>query len=124
LKAPYGTEKSAKEEEKSPHGYAKQLKEVLEERDGKRAARRALEDRELETRIKVHMEKLKEHRSKTYESVQEELESARRNLEMARQYQREVNDRKELEYRLRAFTGDVMTSPQWGSKTRTKNDPK
>ena len=43
---------------------------------------RALEDRELETRIKVHMEKLKEHRNKTYESVQEELESARKNLEM------------------------------------------
>lgn len=43
---------------------------------------RALGDRELETRIKVHMEKLKEHRNKTYESVQEELESAKRNLEM------------------------------------------
>ncbi|KAL9983587.1 hypothetical protein ACROYT_G005782 [Oculina patagonica] len=124
VKAPYGTEKSAKEEEKTPQGYAKQLKELLEEKDGKGAARRALGDRELETRIKVHMEKLKEHRNKTYGSIQEELESARRNLDMARQHQREVNDRKELEYRLRAFTGDEVTSSQWGAKTKPKNAPK
>jgi len=124
VKAPYGTEKSAKEEEKSPQGYAKRLKGLLEEKDGKGAARRALEDRELETRIKMHMEKLQDHRSKTYGSIQEELESARNNLQMARQIQREVHDRKELEYRLRAFTGDDMTSAHWGSKSKTKNAPK
>ncbi|XP_022792726.1 leucine-rich repeat-containing protein 27-like isoform X2 [Stylophora pistillata] len=124
VKAPYGTEKSAKEEEKSPHGYAKKLKELLEEKDDKGAARRALGDRELEKRIKVHMEKLKAHRSKTYGSVEEELESAIRNLEMAREYQREVRDRKELEYRLRAFTGDDVSSMSWSTKRRTKNAPK
>lgn len=43
---------------------------------------RTLEDRDLEKRIKVHMEKLKEHRGKTYGSIEEELESARKNLEM------------------------------------------
>ena len=43
---------------------------------------RALEDRDLEKRIKVHMEKLKEHRGKTYGSIEEELESARKNLEV------------------------------------------
>jgi len=43
---------------------------------------RALEDRELETRIKLHMEKLQEHRSKTYGSIHDELESARNNLEI------------------------------------------
>lgn len=43
---------------------------------------RALGDRELETRIKVHMEKLKDHRNKTYGTIQEELESARKNLDM------------------------------------------
>lgn len=43
---------------------------------------RVLEDRELETRIKQHMEKLQQHRSKTYGSIHDELESARENLEM------------------------------------------
>ena len=43
---------------------------------------RALEDRELETRIKQHMEKLQQHRSKTYGSIHDELESARENLEV------------------------------------------
>ncbi|XP_073239430.1 leucine-rich repeat-containing protein 27-like isoform X2 [Porites lutea] len=124
VKAPYGTEKSAKEEEKTPQGYAKRLQELLEEKDGKVAARKALEDRELETRIKQHMEKLQQHRSKTYGSIHDELESARENLEMARQIQREVRDRKELEYRLRAFTGDDVTSFYWGSKSKTKNAPK
>jgi len=42
----------------------------------------------------------------------------------ARQIQREVRDRKELEYRLRAFTGDDVTSSYWGSKSKTKNAPK
>ena len=44
---------------------------------------RALEDRELEKRIKIHMEKLQDHRTKSYGSIQDELASARRNLEMA-----------------------------------------
>lgn len=44
---------------------------------------RALEDRELENRIKIHMEKLQDHRTKSYGSIQDELASARRNLEMA-----------------------------------------
>ncbi|XP_058954381.2 leucine-rich repeat-containing protein 27 isoform X2 [Pocillopora verrucosa] len=124
VKAPYGTEKSAKEDEKSPHGYAKKLKELLEEKDGKGAARRTLEDRDLEKRIKVHMEKLKEHRGKTYGSIEEELESARKNLEMAREFQREVKDRKQLEYRLRAFTGDDVSSMTRNTKEKTKNAPK
>jgi len=45
-------------------------------------------------------------------------------LSQARQFQREVNDRKQLEYRLMAFTGDDVTSSGWGSKTKTKNVPK
>ena len=44
---------------------------------------RAIEDRELENRIKMHMEKLQEHRTRTYGSLEEEMESARKNLEMA-----------------------------------------
>ncbi|XP_068709488.1 leucine-rich repeat-containing protein 27-like isoform X3 [Montipora foliosa] len=121
VKAPYGTEKSIKEEEKTPQGYAKRLKEIFEEKDARGAARRAIEDRELETRIKMHMEKLQDHRTKAYGSIQEELESARKNLEMARHIQREVNDRKNLEYRLRAFTGDDVTSSHWNSKSKTKS---
>lgn len=43
---------------------------------------RALNNRELEDRIKKHMEKIQVHRRKNYEDITEELESARRNLEM------------------------------------------
>ena len=42
----------------------------------------------------------------------------------ARQIQRDVHERKELEYRLRAFTGDDVTSALWDSKSKTKNAPR
>ncbi|XP_029198184.1 leucine-rich repeat-containing protein 27-like [Acropora millepora] len=124
LKAPFGTEKSAKEEEKTPQGYTKCLKEIFEEKDSREAARRALEDRELEKRIKIHMEKLQDHRTKSYGSIQDELASARRNLEMAQQIQRDVIDRKNLEYRLRAFTGDDVISSNWDWRSKKKIPPK
>ncbi|XP_048585417.1 leucine-rich repeat-containing protein 27 isoform X2 [Nematostella vectensis] len=104
VNAPYGTEKNMKEEKPNAM-YVAKLKELLGEKD-KGAARRALLDRELEDRIRMHMDKIQDHRRKTYDNIQDELESARRNLEMAHKYQRELDERKALEYRLRAFTGD------------------
>ena len=64
---------------KMPSGVYSQVKE----NNYFNCCRRALEDRELETRIKMHMDKLQDHRTKTYGSIQEELESARKNLDMA-----------------------------------------
>jgi hypothetical protein len=40
-----------------------------------------LRDRELEDRIKTHMDKIQQHRNKAYDDIAGELASARRNLE-------------------------------------------
>lgn len=42
----------------------------------------------------------------------------------AQQIQRDVIDRKNLEYRLRAFTGDDVISSNWDSRSKKKIPPK
>ncbi|KXJ16151.1 hypothetical protein AC249_AIPGENE4557 [Exaiptasia diaphana] len=117
VNAPYGTEKNIKEEKPNTQ-YVVKLKEILEDKD-KNAVKRALRERDLEDRIRNHMEKIQVHRRKTYEDISEELESARRNLEQAQKFQKELEERRSLEYRLRAYTGEEIPLAK-GQITRKK----
>lgn len=66
--------------------------------------------RELERRIKQHTSLMHERRKLPKGTPQEEMEAARRELEIAEDLHKElVSTRKNLEYRFKAFTGELST---------------
>lgn len=66
--------------------------------------------RELERRIKQHTSQMHERRKQPKGSPQEEMEAAKRELDVAEDLHKELSlSRKKLEYRFRAFTGDLTT---------------
>ncbi|KAK3589708.1 hypothetical protein CHS0354_021028 [Potamilus streckersoni] len=67
--------------------------------------------KELEKRIKQHTTQMHERRKLPKGTPQEEMEAARRELEVAEALHRELtNKRITLEYRFKAFIGDMPTS--------------
>ncbi|XP_068957749.1 leucine-rich repeat-containing protein 27 [Petaurus breviceps papuanus] len=74
---------------------------------------RASKDREIEERIKHHMEALRERRRKARGTPQEEIQKAAHNFEMAKKLQDDIHKRcLRREYRFTAFTGDLhLQSP-------------
>nr|XP_015202465.1 PREDICTED: leucine-rich repeat-containing protein 27 isoform X3 [Lepisosteus oculatus] len=79
----------------------------LKELDEERAAR----DRELEYRIRAHIQMMQERRRKPKGTTQEELNVTRKEMEATKQLQSELVQRKlerdvPLEYRFTAFTGE------------------
>ncbi|XP_041116766.1 leucine-rich repeat-containing protein 27-like isoform X1 [Polyodon spathula] len=72
---------------------------------------RAARDRELEHRIRTHIQMMQERRRKSKGTVQEEIDATRTEMETAQKLQSEVVQRKlerdvPLEYRFTAFTGE------------------
>ncbi|XP_033882941.3 leucine-rich repeat-containing protein 27-like isoform X2 [Acipenser ruthenus] len=72
---------------------------------------RAARDRELEYRIRAHIQMMQERRRKSKGTVQEEIDATRTEMEAAQKLQSEVVQRKlerdvPLEYRFTAFTGE------------------
>ncbi|XP_033756544.1 leucine-rich repeat-containing protein 27-like isoform X2 [Pecten maximus] len=66
--------------------------------------------RELERRIKQHTSQMHERRKQPKGTPQEEMEAAKRELDVAEDLHKELSlSRKKLEYRFRAFTGDLTT---------------
>ncbi|XP_078310267.1 uncharacterized protein LOC111134419 isoform X4 [Crassostrea virginica] len=66
--------------------------------------------RELERRIKQHTSLMHERRKLPKGSPQEEMEAARRELEIAEDLHKELmSTRKNLEYRFKAFTGELSS---------------
>ncbi|OWF51769.1 leucine-rich repeat-containing protein 27-like isoform X3 [Mizuhopecten yessoensis] len=66
--------------------------------------------RELERRIKQHTSQMHDRRKQPKGSPQEEMEAAKRELDVAENLHKELSkSRKKLEYRFRAFTGDLTS---------------
>ncbi|XP_077992571.1 leucine-rich repeat-containing protein 27-like isoform X2 [Glandiceps talaboti] len=85
------------------------LKNMLSPRSKQRLEEtRIARDREVEEKIKAHTKMMRERRQKPKGTPQEEMAAAKRELEMAEALHRELNSRHmDLEYRFKAFTGDV-----------------
>uniref|UniRef100_A0A8C8JZ23 Leucine-rich repeat-containing protein 27 n=1 Tax=Oncorhynchus tshawytscha TaxID=74940 RepID=A0A8C8JZ23_ONCTS len=70
---------------------------------------RAARDRELEQRIRSHVQMIQERRRRPSGTAQEETEAARQDMEEAKRLQSELAERKQesdIEYRFIAFTGE------------------
>ncbi|XP_028391122.1 leucine-rich repeat-containing protein 27-like isoform X2 [Dendronephthya gigantea] len=104
--SPFATEDTEKTNgtQRKVHEYNKKLQELLELND-KEITKKVLKDRELETRIRNHIEKIHEQRRPS-QPISEEVEETKNNLELAHKLHEELNEKREMEYRLRAFTGD------------------
>ncbi|XP_071780922.2 leucine-rich repeat-containing protein 27-like [Centroberyx gerrardi] len=71
---------------------------------------RAARDRELEQRIRAHVQKMQERRRKPRGTAAEETAAAEQDMEETRKLQAELLERKrgrDIEYRFSAFTGDT-----------------
>ncbi|KAG7274737.1 hypothetical protein CRUP_035528 [Coryphaenoides rupestris] len=81
------------------------------EQDEARAAR----DRELEQRIRQHMQVMQERRRRPKGTVKEEKATAEQDMRETLKLQAELlerkQDKREKEYRFSAFTGDIL--PSW-----------
>ncbi|MGH0130941.1 UNVERIFIED_CONTAM: hypothetical protein FKN15_045615 [Acipenser sinensis] len=98
-----------KQGSREEHVRVKKLltRKSLKEIEDARAAR----DRELEYRIRAHIQMMQERRRKSKGTVQEEIDATRTEMEAAQKLQSEVVQRKlerdvPLEYRFTAFTGE------------------
>eukprot|EP00063_Salmo_salar_P034808 XP_014009643.1 PREDICTED: leucine-rich repeat-containing protein 27 isoform X5 [Salmo salar] len=70
---------------------------------------RAARDRELEQRIRSHVQMIQERRRRPSGTAQEETEAARQDMEEAKRLQSQLAERKhesDIEYRFIAFTGE------------------
>ncbi|XP_015773468.1 PREDICTED: uncharacterized protein LOC107351694 [Acropora digitifera] len=104
----------------TPQGYTKCLKEIFEEKDSREATFAAvfiITSKHLAMfTTPIYSNKIREHPPP--------FTAADSSVERAQQIQRDVIDRKNLEYRLRAFTGDDVISSNWDSRSKKKIPPK
>ncbi|XP_033102940.1 leucine-rich repeat-containing protein 27-like isoform X2 [Anneissia japonica] len=74
-------------------------------------------DRHLLEKIKEHTKKIHERKQLPKGKPHEVMEAAKKDLEMAKTLHLEINSRqKELEYRFKAFTGDVSPAPAYSKR--------
>ncbi|KAG9275493.1 leucine-rich repeat-containing protein 27 [Astyanax mexicanus] len=104
---PYATDSSCKEGDNGASDSGAQTTPQRSHMDTDEA--RVARDRELEQRIKDHVQMMKERRRRPRGPPGEEIQAAAQEMEQVKQLQLELAERKrlrDLEYRLTAFTAD------------------
>jgi len=111
LNIPYGNDDQEGQQEISRH--AEDVKRVLSQ--DKISRLKELRDQQLEERIQEHAKHIREWRQKNrLDKMETDLEVAKQNLEKALNLQRDLEEKRALQYRLRAFTAEEFSPPNHG----------
>eukprot|EP00111_Clytia_hemisphaerica_P002188 TCONS_00006138-protein len=93
--------------------HAEDVKRVLSQ--DKISRLKELRDQQLEERIQEHAKHIREWRQKNrLDKMETDLEVAKQNLEKALNLQRDLEEKRALQYRLRAFTAEEFSPPNHG----------
>lgn len=115
MKIPFANDLQQDKEQISKH--AEDVKGILAK---DRIARlRQLRDQHLEDRIREHAKHIREWRHKDkLNKMENDLETAKENLEVALNLQRDLEEKRALQYRLRAFTAEDFAPKLHGESER------
>eukprot|EP00794_Sanderia_malayensis_P005581 gene5581-6270_t len=110
IKMPYGTEN-----EVAPPA-TKHGEKVQQALHDKLSIEKLKRDREIIDRIEEHVRKMRlESTARKKMNPTEQVNEAKKNLEEALSLQRQLEEQRAVEYRLRAFTGDAYAPPSHAS---------